>query len=166
MSDSEQNEAVVIPSHNSVDVDVTDLRNETPRHLWVIGVVTVLWNSMGAMDFVMTQTENESYMAAFTPEQLTFFYGFPTWVVVAWAIAVWGGVIGSALLLLRRGEAVWVFLASFIAMVMTTIHNFVFSNGMEVIGDTFSLVFSALIFVVALALYLYARAMKQQGVLK
>ena len=104
-------------------------------------------------------------MAAFTPEQLVFFYGFPTWVVAAWALAVWGGVIGSILLLLRRGEAVWVFLASFIAMVMTTIHNFVFSNGMEVMGDTFSLVFSALIFVVALALFLYARAMKQQGVL-
>jgi hypothetical protein len=137
----------------------------TPKHLWVIGVVTVLWNSMGAMDFVMTQTKNESYMAAFTPEQLEFFYGFPTWVIAAWAVAVWGGVIGSILLLLRRGEAVRVFLASFVAMVITTIHNYGLSNGMEVIGDTFSLVFSAIIFVVALALFLYARAMKEQGVL-
>ena len=137
----------------------------TPKHLWVIGVVTVLWNSMGAMDFVMTQTRNESYMAAFTPEQLEFFYGFPTSVIAAWAIAVWGGLIGSILLLLRRGEAVWVFLASFIAMLITTIHNYGLSNGMEVIGDTFSLVFSAVIFVVALALFFYARSMKQQGVL-
>jgi hypothetical protein len=148
VSDSEQNEIV-----------------ETPKHLWVIGAVTVLWNSMGAMDFVMTQTKNESYMAAFTPEQLVFFYGFPTWVVAAWAVAVWGGVIGSILLLLRRGEAVWAFLASFIAMLITTIHNYGLSNGMEVIGDTFSLVFSAVIFFVALALFFYARSMKQQGVL-
>ena len=150
MSGSEQNETETV---------------ETPKHLWVIGVVTVLWNSVGAMDFVMTQTRNESYMAAFTPEQLEFFYGLPTWVVAAWAVAVWGGVIGSILLLLRRGEAVWVFLASFIAMLITTIHNYGLSNGMEVIGDTFSLVFSAVIFVVALALFFYARSMKQQGVL-
>ena len=150
MSDSEQNETETV---------------ETPKHLWVIGVVTVLWNSVGAMDFVMTQTRNESYMAAFTPEQLEFFYELPTWVVAAWAVAVWGGVIGSILLLLRRGEAVWVFLASFIAMLITTIHNYGLSNGMEVIGDTFSLVFSAVIFVVALALFFYARSMKQQGVL-
>jgi hypothetical protein len=137
----------------------------TPRHLWVIGVVALLWNAMGAMDYVMTQTRNEAYLSSFTPEQLAFFHGFPTWVVAAWAIAVWGGVLGTILLLLRRRHAVWTFLASLIAMVLTAFHNYVLSNGMEVVGDAFSLGFTAAIFIIALALFLYARAMQKQNIL-
>ncbi len=42
--------------------------NRTAWYLWVIGGVSSLWNAMGAMDYVMTQTRNEAYMSAFTPE--------------------------------------------------------------------------------------------------
>ena len=139
--------------------------SRTPRHLWVIGVIALLWSLMGAMDYVMTQTKNEAYLAQFTPEQLSFFYGFPSFIVATWAIAVWGGVLGAILLLMRNKLAVWVLLASFVAMAITAFHNYVLSNGMEVVGDAFSLGFSALIFLVALALFLYARTMQKQGVL-
>ena len=137
----------------------------TPWHLRVVGVLAVLWNSMGAFDYLMTETRNEGYMSKFTPEQLEFFYGLPVWVVAFWAIAVWGGVLGAILLLLKRKVAAEVFLVSFLAMVVTSIHNFVLSNGLEAIGDPFSLFFSAMIFVVALLLYVYAKAMKNRGVL-
>jgi hypothetical protein len=137
----------------------------TPWHLWVVGVLAVLWNSMGAFDYVMTETRNEAYMSKFTPEQLEFFYGFPAWVVAFWAIAVWGGVLGAVLLLLRKRSAVGVLLVSFLAMVVTTIHNYVLSNGLEAMDDPFALVFSAVIFVVALLLFIYARAMRNKGVL-
>jgi hypothetical protein len=138
---------------------------KAPWHLWAVGIVGLLWSAMGAMDFVMTQIKHEEYMSAFTPEQLEFFYGFPIWVVVCWAIAVWGGVIGSILLLMRKTLAVWSYFASFIAMVITTFQNFVLSNALEVIGDTFSLVFSAAIFLIALGLYWYARKMQQKNFL-
>ena len=137
----------------------------TPWHLWVIGSLAVLWKSMGAFDYLMTQTQNEQYMSQFTPEQLEYFYGFPTWVVAFWAIAVWGGVLGAVLLLLRKKLAAGVFLASFLSMVVTTIYNFGLSNGLEVMGEPAALVFSVLIFIFALLLYLYARAMKNRGVL-
>ena len=137
----------------------------TPRHLWVIGVVALLWSAMGAMDYVMTQTGNEAYMSNFTPEQLAFFYGFPAWVDATWAIAVWGGVLGAILLLVRRRHAVWVFLASLIAMVVTTFHNYVLSNGLDVVGDAFSLGFTAVIFLIALVLFFYARAMHKRKIL-
>jgi hypothetical protein len=137
----------------------------TPVHLWVVGVIALLWSAMGAYDYVMTQTRNDAYMSSFTAEQLSFFYGFPAWVVAAWAIAVWGEVLGVLLLLLRRSLAVWVLLASLVGMVITTIHNYLLSNGMEVVGDTFSLVFTAVIFMIALALFLYSNTMKKRGIL-
>ncbi len=136
----------------------------TPKHLWVVGILAFLWDAMGAFDYLMTQTQNEGYMAQFTPEQLEFFYGFPAWVVAFWAIAVWGGLLGSVLLLMRKKLAVGVFLVSFVSMIITTIHNWGMSNGLEVMGTT-GLVFSVVIFVFALFLYLYARAMRDRGIL-
>jgi len=135
-----------------------------PRHLWVVGTLAVLWNAVGAFDYLMTATRNASYMSQFTPGQLDFFYGFPTWVVAFWALAVWGGVTGAILLLLRRRVATQVFLGSLIAMTVTSIHNYLFSNGLEVSGPA-GLAFSGLIFLVAIALWLYARAMTRKGVL-
>ena len=137
----------------------------TPWHLWVIGAIAVLWNAMGAFDYVMTETRNAAYMSAFTPEQLAFFYGFPAWVIAAWAIAVWGGILGALLLLLRRRLAVWVFLVSLVAMVVTTIHNYVLSDGLEIFADVGSQAFTAVIFVIALGLFIYSRAMHKRGVL-
>ena len=136
----------------------------TPWHLWLVGVLGTLWNLMGAFDYFSTQTRNESYMSRFTPEQLEFFYGFPSWLVAFWALAVWGGLLGTILLLLRRRLAVTVLLISFLSMIVTSLHNFVFSNGLDVMGGL-GVTFSVLIFVVALGLWLYARAMARQGVL-
>jgi len=86
-------------------------------------------------------------------------------VVALWALAVWGGVLGSILLLLRKRLAVGVFLVSFLCMVVTSIHNFFLSNGLEVMGGLVPMVFTFLIFVFALGLFLYARAMRNRGVL-
>ena len=71
--------------------------SRTAWYFWLIGIVALLWNAMGAMDYLMTQTRNDAYMSAFTPEQLAFFYGFPSWVIASWAIGVWGGVLGLLL---------------------------------------------------------------------
>jgi hypothetical protein len=152
-----------------LEVSMSDTRDtsagKTPVHLWIVGVLSLLWNAGGAFDYLMTQTHNEAYMSKFTEAQLEFFYGLPAWAVSMWAIAVWGGVAGSLLLLFRKGVAVWIFLISFLAMVGSMIHNYGIANGFEVMGDAFSVVFSILIFVVSAFLYLYARAMAKRDVL-
>lgn len=139
----------------------------TPWHLWVVGGVSLLWNAMGALDFFMTQTRNEAYMKALTPEQLEYFYGLPFWVVACWGIATWGSVAGSLLLLFRQRLAVPVLLGSFVCMVVTTLRNLVFSNGWEVMGGgAGALIFSAVIFAISLLLVIYARAMRRRGALR
>jgi hypothetical protein len=140
---------------------------KTPWHLWVIGVVTLLFNGGGAFDYVMTQTRNPAYMAQFTDAELAYFYGFPAWVQGSWAIAVWGAVLGSVLLLLRRHWAVVAFAASFVAMVITMIHNFAIAEVkmQEVVGPE-AIWFSAVIVLVTVAVFLYARSMRTRGVLR
>ena len=68
------------------------------------------------------------------------------------------------LLLMRKSLAVPVFVAPMAAMVITTFQNYVLANGLEVIG-TGGLVFSSVIFLVALGLVFYARTMRDRGVL-
>jgi hypothetical protein len=131
----------------------------------VVGVTSLLWNFVGALDFVMTQARNKAYMSAFTPEQLGFYYGFPVWVVAAWGIAVWGGVLGSLALLLRKRQAFQLFLASSICMVLTYFHNYVLAHGLRLMGGTAALAFSAVIFVIGVLLLVYSRAMRRRGVL-
>ncbi len=140
-------------------------RVATPWHVWLVGVLALLWNSIGAFDYLMTQTRNASYMSQFTPEQLAYFYAFPAWVVSTWALSVWGAVLGSVLLLLRHRWAVMVFGLSLATMVITTIYNFGLTNGADIMG-TFGVIFSVVIFAIAVALFLYARHLARAGVLR
>jgi len=144
---------------------MNDSTAKTPVHLWIVGIVTLLWNTMGAYDYLATQLKLESYMSQFTAEQLDYFYGFPAWMVAAWAIAIWASLFGSLSLLLRKAWAVWLFAAAIAGMAVSTVFNFVLSNGLEIMGTT-GAVFTAVIWVIALLVFFYARAMAGRRVLR
>ena len=139
-------------------------QTRTPVHLWIVGVVAVLWNALGAFDYLATELQLEAYMSQFTEEQLAYFYGFPAWVVAAWAFAVWGALLGSIALLLRKRWAVWLFGISIAGMVVTTIYNFGMSDGAEIMGGG-AVIFTVVIWAFAIFLFLYSRAMAKRGVL-
>jgi hypothetical protein len=154
-----------LPSEDFMTNPLSSALARTPKHLWLIAVVATLWNSMGAVDYLMTQTKNAAYLKSFTPQQLDYFFGFPAWVISAWAIGVWGGVAGSLLLLFRKRIAAPVFLASVLGVIVTDIYNFGLTNGLEIMGGASAAIFPAVICAIAVALYLYARAMAAKGVL-
>lgn len=137
-----------------------------PRHLWIVGVLSLLWNCVGAFDYVMTETRNADYLRGFTPEQLAYFTAFPKWVVAAWALAVWGGVAGSLGLLWRRRWAVPVFGLSLAAMAVTFTHNYLLTDGMAVMGGVGALAFTGAIVAVGVVLYFYARGLARRRVLR
>ncbi len=138
---------------------------KTPAHLWIIGVVAFLWNVMGAFDYSATQLRLDFYMSQFSPEQLDYFYSFPSWVDASWAIAVWSSLLGSLCLLLRKSWAAWLFGLAILGLAVTTLFNFVLSNGLEVMGSE-AAAFTAVIWVIAVLLFFYARAMAGRGVLR
>jgi hypothetical protein len=138
----------------------------TPWHVWVVGVVALLWNGIGAFDYTMTETRNASYMSSFTPEQLAYFHGFPQWVVGTWALGVWGGVLGSLALLLRTRWAVPIFAVSLAAMLLTFFHNYVLTDGLSVMGGAGALTSSVVIALVGVALLAYGRTLARKGILR
>src|SRR4051812_2966442 len=81
------------------------MENRTPVHLWTVAVLATIWNAFGCFDYLMTQTRNERYLAGFTDPQRVYFDSFPIWMESAWAFGVWGGLLGSLLLLARSRYA-------------------------------------------------------------
>lgn len=144
---------------------MNEAKTAAPKHLRVVGILALLWNAIGAFDYLATQLRLESYMSQFTPQQLEYFYGFPAWAVAAWAIAVWSSLVGSIGLLLRRSWAAWLFGAALAGMVVTTLYNFVLSDGLSLMG-TGAAAFTAVIWGIALFLFFYSRAMSRRGVLR
>ena len=144
--------------------DTMKMTTATPWHLWAVGMLALLWNGFGGYDYVMTQTNNAAYLAQFTPEQRAYFDSFPMWMEAIWAIGVWGGVLGSVLLLLRSKWAFHAFLASLVAFAVSVVYGQT-SGGAAVMGTT-GVVFSAVIFLLGLGFVMYSRMMTRKGVLR
>lgn len=139
-------------------------RSRAPVHLWIVGVLALVWTAFGAFDYLATQLEYEPYMSQLTQEQLDYFYGFPAWEVAAWAFGVWGAFLGSVALLLRKRWAVWLYGLSLLGLAVSTVYNFVLSEGLEVMGTT-GVVFTVIIWIIGILLFVYARAQEKKGVL-
>lgn len=137
----------------------------TPTHLWIVGILSLLWNAMGAFDYLATQLKLDFYMSQFTEQQLTYFYGFPAWAVAGWAFGVWGAIAGSVGLLLRKRWALWAFLVSLAGMVISSIYTFGMTSGADMMS-TGEMVFSAVIWLVGILLAVYAWRQAKAGVLR
>ncbi len=149
----------------------TETRAAAPWHLWVVGILSLLWNSYGAFDYVMSQTRNEAYMAAITEpfgfstsQAIDYFDSFPLWADAAWALGVWGSVIGSLLLLARQRYAMHSYAISLIGLVVCMAYQY--ANPMVGASDSVvTIVMSAVVLAIVLALYFYAKRMIAKRVL-
>jgi hypothetical protein len=137
----------------------------TPVHLWVVGIVSLLWNAVGAFGYLATQLGLDGYMGQYTDAQRAYYEAFPSWAVAFWALGVWGAVFGSVALLLRRRWAVALYALSLIGLIGSSVFSFLLSDGAELMGAAGS-AFSAVIFIVAVLLLVYARRMSAAGVLR
>lgn len=140
----------------------------TPWHLWVVGVVSLLWNAFGAFDFVSTITRGEAYLREMNFDQamIDYFLAMPDWMYVPWTLGVWGAVIGSILLLLRNRFAVWAFALSLIGAVVSLIYG-QFMDPPPLAPDMAMMKWMPfVIMLITVLLFVYAFNMRRKGVLR
>ena len=147
------------------------VRTAAPWHLWVVGVLALLFTAFGGYDYTMSQLGDREYIAAamgpmgVDPDAaLAHMEAFPLWMDFVWAIGVWGGVAGALLLLFRSRYAYPVLLTAFVAFIVSNIYGI--ANPIPGMDPSAVLVPVAVIFVVMLGLVFYARAMRRRGVLR
>lgn len=148
------------------------LKARTPWHLWVVGIVSLAWNAFGANDYLQTQLGNLAYFESMmdgieaTPQQaLAYFQSYPAWVHGAWAVGVWGAVLGSLLLLLRTRFAVHAFALSLLGLATTTVYQMVVGQP-DWVQNTTTTIITIVIWSIATFLLIYAASMCSKGVLR
>jgi hypothetical protein len=143
-------------------------RSATPVHLWIVGLLATLWNAFGCYDYLMTRMRNTDYLKSMMPDvdpnaMLAYVDSMPVWAAAGWGLGVWMGIAGSLLLLTRSRHAVWTLGLSFVGAVVGI--GYQQMNPMTGISGGMATVMPIVVIVVALALFLYARAMARKGVL-
>ena len=146
---------------------MTGMTVKTPWHLWVVGVVAVLFNGVGVFDYVMSKTQGAAYMqsAGMPPAAIEHYMNLPFWVNCVWAIGVWAAILASVLLLLRNKLATPVFIVSLAAFVLSLVYHYAIAGTGDMMG-TAGIVSSAVITLMLVMFIFYSRAMAKRGVLR
>ena len=109
---------------------------------WVICIVALVWNVMGSINFVI-QT-NPEMVSNFPEEAQSLIASRPLWATITFAIAVFGGVLAEILLLLKKSVAYYIFVVSFLGVLITNIHTFQVSSAIDIwVGSLMSLIIAA-----------------------
>lgn len=122
---------------------------------WVISAIGLLWNLMGANHYIQQAYKTEAFKAMYTPEQLEIMNNMPSWATAAFAIAVFAGVLGCILLLMRKKRAKTLFQLSLLGIIVQMIYNFFIAKITEVYGP-FAVIMPIMILIIGLFLLSYA----------
>ncbi len=144
---------------------------KTPVHLWIVGVVSLLWNSFGATDYFMTRTRGAAWIDQMMPGAdsaafMAYINGFPLWASIGWALGVWGAVLGSLLLLLRSRHAVLTFAVSLVGAVAGLGYQLMNPLNLPQVTEGAGAVMPYVIIAIAALLLWYARRQRASGVLR
>lgn len=151
-----------------IEGTANSVADKAPLHLWVVGIVSLLWNAMGAADYTMTHVGGAEYLAAggFGNEVLAWFAAIPLWTTAAWALGVWGAVAGSVLLLMRSRHAVFAFAVSLVGVIALTLSSYFVHPYPAEMRSPAMAAFEWTIKLVAVVLLIYAVKMRARGVLR
>ena len=109
-------------------------RAKPPVWFWIVGVLMLLWNGVGVMAYVGEATMSATAMQALPEDQRALILGRPAWATAAYAVAVFGGVAGCLLLLIRRRSATVVLTLSLLGVIVQMGHAFLLADAVRLVG--------------------------------
>lgn len=105
-----------------------------PKWFWVLAVISLLWNIMGILSFFVHTFITDEALAKLPDNERALYSEYTIWTTIIFAIATFGGLIGSLGLILKRKWAKIFFIISFLAIVPQMIHNVFFTKSIDVYG--------------------------------
>ena len=132
---------------------------------WIIGVLALAWNGMGVNSYLQTAFKSEAVWSELSTEQVTFMDNLPAWLTALFALAVFGGLLGSIGLLLRKKWAAPLFVISFLCATVQQLYLLFGTEMQDVFGERNPLVMPILIIVFGAFLVWYSKNAKSKGIL-
>lgn len=139
--------------------------NPAPKWFLPVAIAALLWNALGCAAYLGDVRMTAEDIARLAPAQQALYAARPAWSVAATAIAVWGGALGSLMLILRRRWSTALFAASLAGVVAQDVSLFGMLHATAVMGST-PLVLQSLVLAIAVALLLLARRASAAGWLR
>lgn len=136
--------------------------NKAPKWFTVAAVLALAWNLIGCAAFAMDMATTPADVAKFTPAQQELYAARGTWVVIAYAVSVVFGALGSLALVLRQRWAVPAFVLSLLGVVVMGYGLFVVVDGLR-LGGPATVITQGLVFTIGVALLLLSRRAVARG---
>jgi len=108
-----------------------------PMWFWVIAILALLWNLMGVASYLSFAMMGEEALAELPAAEKALIDNYPAWATGAFAIAVFAGIAGAILLLMRMRIAVPTFGVSLVAILLQMTWWVGLSGAAAVYGGTF-----------------------------
>jgi hypothetical protein len=143
------------------DASLTLAKRKAPWHLWVVAVLTLLWNASGAYTILMARA---GQLAGLSADEAAYYAAQPFWFVLVVDVALFSPIAGAIALLLRHRSAVWLFGLSLAAVLISDIYDFAAGTSRALANDA-AMIVTGLIALIAILQLLYARAMKKRQVI-
>ncbi|WP_282072894.1 hypothetical protein [Polaribacter atrinae] len=105
--------------------------NKPSKAFWIVAVIGFIWNAMGVDGYINQAYQTERFKLMYTEAQLEVIYNIPSWVMAAFAIAVFSSVFACILLFFRKKLAKTFFLIGLIAVTIQTTYNLFINPGRE-----------------------------------
>jgi hypothetical protein len=136
-----------------------ETKSISPKWFMIVSAILLIWNLLGVMAYVMQVTMSPETLAALPEAQRQLYETTPAWATAAFAIAVNGGALGCALLLLKRNLAGLFLQLSLAGVVVQMFHAFFMSKSFEVFGPG-GLIMPIMVIVIAISLVILAAKAK------
>ncbi len=138
--------------------------NKPNAAYWVIAIIALIWNLMGVFAYLgQTVLLTDEAKALLTPEQVSLIEGTPSWINIVFAVAVFSGLLGCIMLLIRKKLATPLFLISLLAVLVQNIYAWAATNSAEVYGSVQGYVMPMIVIIICVFLYLYSKGAAKKG---
>ena len=127
-----------------------------PRWFKPVVIAALLWNVLGCFAYLSDVMLTAADIAKMTPDQQALHNSRPIWAVAAYALAVWGGLLGSIALLLKKRWATPVFAVSLAGVIVQDTALFGFTDAAKQ-GGAVVFILQGFVFVVCVALVQLSR---------
>ena len=118
----------------SDDVTETFHNASPPVWFWVISIFALLWFLMDTSAFFMRVLMTDEGLKAMPENQQHLYRNMPVWVNVVFAGEVFGGVLGSMGLLLKKKWALPLFAVSLLGVLAQTFQVYFLSDAIRTMG--------------------------------
>ena len=138
---------------------------KTPTLFWVIAVLYLLWALIGCAGYLAEHLMSDAaYLESYGADMAALRGQTPIWATSAYAVGVWGGLIGGILLLLRRKLCLPFFYASLAGAVIGFLPMMFMDKFRAVMGGG-DWAFMLFIWAVCIFIIWFARKKTAKGIL-